>query len=94
MFAVLGTFVDFSGDAQTCIAKQHKTRADDVRPHAGDDRPLATGLDRDAGQSPPSEAVGILLALAKKQKTLEGKTVAVLGDTKVSEVVKKAIEPG
>ena len=24
MFAVVGTFVDFSGDAQTCIAKQQQ----------------------------------------------------------------------
>jgi len=25
VFAVMGTFVDFSGDAQTCVAKQHDT---------------------------------------------------------------------
>jgi hypothetical protein len=42
----------------------------------------------------PERSVDILLALAAKAKTLEGKKVAVLGDTNVTSVVKQTIEPG
>ncbi len=92
VFAVLGNFVDFSGDAQTCLAKQHNT-------------PLMTFQLTQAimNQSPPGLIVqpgvnpervdSVLVTLMKKQHTLDGKTVAVLGETTSQAVVKNSVEP-
>src|SRR4051812_13007230 len=93
VFAVLGTFIDFSGDAQTCIAKQQKRLlvTFDLTQAIMDKSPPAYIV---TPGTIPERSVSILLALAKKEKTLEGKTVAVLGDTNVSSVVKNSIEPG
>ncbi len=93
VFAVLGTFIDFSGDAQSCVAKQHHT-------------PLLTFnlTDAEIAAAPPGLVVypgatnervaRILLQLLDKQKTLKGKKAAVLGGTNESEVVNKTIVPG
>jgi hypothetical protein len=92
VFAVVGTFIDFSGDAQTCIAKDQQ-------------RILMTFNLTQAmiNQSPPGHIVtaglvpersaAILLELLQKEGTLKGKTVAVLGDTTETSVVKNTIEP-
>jgi len=93
VFAVLGTLIDFSGDAQTCIAKQQKRLL--VTFHL-----TQAILDRSppgyivTPGSIPERSVGILLDLLKKQGTLKGKTVAVLGDTNVKSVITNSIEPG
>jgi len=93
VFAVLGTFIDFSGDAQTCIPKQQKRLlvTFDLTQAIMDKSP--PGYIVTPGTI-PERSVGVLLELAKKEKTLEGKTVAVLGDTNVTSVVKNTIEPG
>jgi ABC-type branched-subunit amino acid transport system substrate-binding protein len=92
VFAVLGNFVDFSGDAQTCLAKQHKT-------------PLMTfQLSRAIiGESPPGLIIEpgvtpertdtVLINLMKTQKTLDGKKIAVLGETTSQKIVKNSVEP-
>ena len=41
VFAVIGDFVDLTGQAQPCIANQHKTVLITHRPDAGDHRPRA-----------------------------------------------------
>jgi len=93
VFAVLGTFIDFSGDAQTCIAKQQKRLlvTFDLTQAILDRSP--PGYIVTPG-SIPERSVGILLDLLKKQGTLKGKTVAVLGDTNVKSVITNSIEPG
>jgi ABC-type branched-subunit amino acid transport system substrate-binding protein len=93
VFAVLGTFIDFSGDAQTCIAKdKHKVLVTfDLTQAIMDKSP--PGLIVTPGTI-PERGVKILLELAAKQKTLEGKKVAVLGDTNVTSVVNNTIVPG
>src|SRR5215831_541566 len=72
VFAVLGTFIDFSGDAQTCVAKQQKTLlvTFDLTQAILDRSP--SGYIVTPG-SVPERSVDILLALAGKEKLLEGK---------------------
>ena len=92
VFAVLGTFVDFSGDAQTCVANQEKrvlmtfylTQSILDKSPAGLIITPANLAERSAS---------ILVQLLQKQHTLDGKTVAVLGDTTESAVVNKAVVP-
>ncbi len=93
VFAVIGSFVDFSGDAQTCVAKQH-------------DRVLMTYNLSQAimDKSPPGliiypgatneRTVTILLQLLKKEKTLKGKKVAALGGSAEASAVNGTIVPG
>ena len=92
VFAVVGTFVDFSGDAQTCIAKQeHRVLMTFNLTQAIIDK-SPPGLILTAGNIPERSA-SILVELLKKEKTLDGKTVAVLGDTTESNAVKDTIVP-
>jgi hypothetical protein len=93
VFAVLGNFVDFSGDAETCLAKQHKT-------------PLMTFQLTQAimDQSPPGMIIlpgtnpersdSVVLSLLKKQHTLDGKKVGVLGEIVSRKVVNTSVVPG
>jgi Periplasmic binding protein len=92
VFAVLGTFIDFSGDAQTCIANQkHRVLMTFNLTQAIIDRsPL--GLIVTPGDIPERQA-SILIHLLEKDHTLQGKTVAVLGDTTESSVVNATIVP-
>src|SRR5262249_18428814 len=92
VFAVMGTFVDFSGDAQTCISKQQQ-------------RPLMTFnltqpiIDRSPGGmivTPgyiPERTGQVMITLMDREKMFEGKKVAVLGDTPEATTVNKYIVP-
>jgi len=92
VFAVIGTFVDFSGDAQTCLAKQHNT-------------PLMTfQLSQTImNQSPPGMIVlpgfnpervdGVVMSLLNKQGTLNGKKVAILGEQDTQSTIQTAVVP-
>ncbi len=93
VFAVLGTFYDISGDSQVCIAKQqHRVLVTfDLTQAIINKSP--PGLIITPG-SVPERTVGILLDLAKKNNTLTGKTVGVLGDNSVASVVNGTIVPG
>ena len=92
MFAVVGTFVDFSGDAQTCIAKQQQrvlltfnlTQAILDRSPAG--LIVTPGL-------LPERTTGILVSLLEKQNLLKGKKIAVVGDGTEGTVVKNYVVP-
>jgi ABC-type branched-subunit amino acid transport system substrate-binding protein len=92
VFAVVGTFVDFSGDAQTCIAKQEKRvlMTFNLTQAIIDKSP--PGLIVTPGSLPEGSAT-ILIKLAEKEGTLKGKTVAVLGDTTEADVVNGTIMP-
>ena len=92
MFAVVGTFIDFSGDAQTCIAKQQQRvlMTFNLTQAIIDKSP--PGLIVTPGSFPEGSAT-ILIKLVQKEGTLKGKTVAVLGDTTESTVVNGTIVP-
>ena len=92
VFGVVGTFVDFSGDAQTCIANQEKRvlMTFNLTQAIIDKSP--PGLIITPGSLPEGSAT-ILIKLAEKEGTLKGKTVAVLGDTTESDVVNGTIVP-
>jgi ABC-type branched-subunit amino acid transport system substrate-binding protein len=93
VFAVMGTFIDFSGDAQTCIAKQEKRLlvTFDLTQAIMDRSP--PGYIVTPG-SIPERGVDILLSLAEKEGTLDGKKVAILGDNNVRSIIENSIEPG
>jgi ABC-type branched-subunit amino acid transport system substrate-binding protein len=92
VFAVIGNLVDFSGDAQTCVTKDHHT-------------PLITFTLTKAiiDQSPPGLIVypgstperidTVLSNLMQKQRTLSGKKVGVLGETTSQNVVNSSVIP-
>jgi ABC-type branched-subunit amino acid transport system substrate-binding protein len=92
VFAVIGNFVDFSGDAQTCLTRNHHT-------------PLVTFTLTKAiiDQSPPGLIVypgstperidSVLVDLMQKRHTLTGKKVAVLGETTSQNVVNNSVVP-
>jgi hypothetical protein len=92
VFAVIGNFVDFSGDAQTCLAKQHKTvlMTFQLTQAILDESP--PGLILIPGTT-PERIDSVLISLFKKQGTLKGKKIAVLGETTSQKVVKNSVEP-
>ena len=91
-FAVVGTFIDFSGDAQTCITKQQQRILMTFNLTQAMISQAPPGLEITAGLIPERSA-SILLELAQKQGTLKGKKVAILGDTTESTIVNNTIKP-
>jgi ABC-type branched-subunit amino acid transport system substrate-binding protein len=93
VFAVLGVFIDFTGQGQLCLAKEHKVI------HIGheldqpwiDAAPGGLMLTPDATKEGVSAALVTLLAQTGK---LKGKTVAVVGDANNESRVNKVIVPG
>ena len=93
VFAVIGTFVDFSGDAQTCVANQHKTvlMTFNLTQQIIDGSPPGLMIYPGATNE---RTVRVLLQLLNKQKKLKGKKVAVLGGSAEANTVNKTIVPG
>ena len=93
VFAVLGDFVDLTGQAQPCIAKQHKTIliTFNLTKAEIDSSPPGLMLTFNAVQE---RRVAITLDLLKKEQTLKGKTVAVLGEATTAQSVKNILVPG
>jgi ABC-type branched-subunit amino acid transport system substrate-binding protein len=92
VFAVMANFEDFSGDAQTCVAKDHNTilLTFDLTQAIMNESP--PGLLIYPGTNP--ERVDAILAdLLQKAHTLDGKKVAVLGETTSQNVVRSSVEP-
>jgi len=93
VFAVLGVFIDFSGQGQLCLSKEHKVI------HIGheldqpwiDAAPGGLMLTPDATKEGVSAALVTLLAQTGK---LKGKTVAVVGDKNNESRVNNVISPG
>jgi ABC-type branched-subunit amino acid transport system substrate-binding protein len=92
VFAVVGTFVDFSGDAQTCVANQQKRVLMTYYLTQSIINKSPAGLIVTPGDM-PERAAAILIQLLQKQHTLTGKTVAVLGDTTEAAVVNNSVVP-
>ena len=97
VFAVLGVFIDFSGDAQLCLTRDHETI------HIGheleqpwiDDSPPGLMLTPDTTKE---AAATILINLLDKQDKLKGKTVAILadsdGENRANDVIAPALKDG
>jgi hypothetical protein len=92
VFAVMGDFIDFSGDAQTCIAKDHKTvlLTFDLSQAIMNQSP--PGLIILPGTT-PERTDSVLISLLKSQHTLKGKKVAVLGELVSQNVVNGSVVP-
>ncbi len=93
VFAVLGTLADFSGDTQACITGTHKTIL------------MSFLLDKAwIDKAPPGlllapdivreRRVDVLLGLLQHEHTLNGKKVAVLGESVTKDEVSSTVEPG
>jgi hypothetical protein len=93
VFAVLGTFVDFSGDAQTCLAKDHHTVLMTFQLTQAIMNQSPPGLIILPGTN-PERVDAVLFRLLQEQHTLDGKKVAVLGETTSENVVRSSVEPG
>ena len=95
VFAVLGVFIDFTGDAQLCLTRDHNTI------HIGheleqawiDEAPGGLMLTPDTTKE---AAATILINLLAEEEMLEGKTVAVLADNdaegRANDVIVPALE--
>ena len=93
VFAVMGDFIDLTGQAQPCIAKQHKTVliTIDLTKAIVNSAPPGMLLTFDANQE---RNVSVTLELLKRQHTLDGKKVAVLGEATTENSVKTVLVPG
>jgi len=93
VFAVMGDFVDLTGQAQPCIANQHKTVliTIDLTQAIIDSSPPGMILGFDPIQE---REVSVLLELLARQHTLVGKKVAVLGEATTEKSVDTVLVPG
>jgi hypothetical protein len=95
VFAVVGSMYDPTGDAQLCVAKQHKTVliTDGLSQEMIDKAPpgllLSPGITSD-------RRLKVIMSLLKTRKILDGKKVAVLAEStatpRVNAVVKPALD--
>ncbi|HLI72300.1 MAG TPA: ABC transporter substrate-binding protein [Acidimicrobiales bacterium] len=92
VFAVLGNFVDFTGDAQTCLAKDHDTVLLTFQLTQAIMSQSPPGLIILPGET-PERTDGILVSLLKKQGTLKGKKIAILSEVDNQSVVTNAVQP-
>ncbi|HXQ62518.1 MAG TPA: hypothetical protein VN796_09305, partial [Acidimicrobiales bacterium] len=92
VFAVMGDFIDFSGDAQTCIAKDHDTvlMTFDLTQAVINQSP--PGLIILPGTT-PERTDAVLISLLKSQHILKGKKIAVLGELVSQNVVQNSVVP-
>jgi ABC-type branched-subunit amino acid transport system substrate-binding protein len=93
VFAVIGNFVDLTGQAQPCIAKQHDrvlitiNLTQEIIDSAPGGMILGFAANKERGMS-------ILLSLLESEGTLDGKKVAVLGEATTAQAVKNVLVPG
>jgi len=93
VFAVIGNFVDFSGDAQTCLAKDHNTVLVTFQLSQAIMNLSPPGLIILPGPT-PERVDTVLLNLMQKEHTLKGKKIAVLGELTSQNVVNDSVVPG
>jgi ABC-type branched-subunit amino acid transport system substrate-binding protein len=93
VFAVIGTFTDFSGDAQRCVTTTHQRvlLTHVVSQSFIDAAPPGLLI---TPEVTPERRASIVLGLLKRSGTLNGKTVAVLGEQVTQARVRSVIEPG
>jgi ABC-type branched-subunit amino acid transport system substrate-binding protein len=93
VFATIGVLYDATGAGQLCFTKQHKSIliTHELTQSVIDKAPPGTLLTIDVT---PERGVSTLITLLKKEKTLAGKTVAVLGSTNSKASIESTIVPG
>jgi hypothetical protein len=93
VFAVLGVFIDFSGEGQLCLTRDKETIhiGHELEQQWIDEAPPGMLITPDRT---PEAGVTTLLNLLEEEGTLEGKTVAVLGDQDAEGRITEVIEPG
>jgi ABC-type branched-subunit amino acid transport system substrate-binding protein len=92
VFAVVGVFLDQTGDAQLCIAREHETPLliHNISQAWMDEAPpgfLVTPT------ITPDRRLDVVLDLLARRKTLDGKTVAVLGEADTKGRIEETVEP-
>jgi hypothetical protein len=92
VFAVLGVFIDFSGDAQLCLARDKKTIhiGHELKREWIDQAPEGLLLSPDITQE---RRIDVLMSLVRQKNTLKGKKVAILSDQDSQSVVNDVIKP-
>jgi hypothetical protein len=92
VFAVLGVFIDFSGDAQLCLTRDHETIhiGHELRKGWIDEAPPGLLLTPDITAE---RRVNVLMNLVKRENFLKGKTVAILADQETKSVAESVIKP-
>ena len=93
VFALMGTFVDFTGVAHQCVTGQHHTILMTFLVDKAwmDKAPAALLISPDIAKE---RRVQVILTLLGREKTLEGKKVAVLGETVTKPTVDSTLTPG
>jgi hypothetical protein len=93
VFAVMGTMIDFSGDAQACVSNQHHTvlMSYNLTQVIMDKAP--PGLMIYPGAT-DERRVRVMLDLLQQQHTLKGHKIAVLGGNNEAAMVHRVIVPG
>ncbi len=92
VFAVVGVFIDQSGDAQLCIAKNHKTVEiiHNVSQSWIDQAPKGLLL---TPNITTDRRLNVILDLLAQRKTLKGKKVAVLTQADSKDRVEELVDP-
>jgi hypothetical protein len=92
VFAVLGVFIDFSGDAQLCLTRDKETVhiGHELKREWIDESPPGLLLTPDISQE---RRIEVLMSLVRQKNTLEGKKVAVLSDQDSQNVAADVIKP-
>jgi ABC-type branched-subunit amino acid transport system substrate-binding protein len=92
VFAVLGVFIDFSGDAQLCLARDKKTIhiGHELKRAWIDQAPEGLLLSPDITQE---RRIDVLMSLVRQKNTLKGKKVAILSDQDSQSVANDVIKP-
>lgn len=93
VFAVLGVFIDFTGEGQLCLSRDHDTihLGHELEQPWIDGSPPALMLSPDSTKEGQAERV---INLLDEEGTLEGRTVAVLADQDSQGRVDDVIVPG
>ncbi len=92
VFAVIGSMYDPTGDAQLCVAKQHKTAliTDGLTQAIIDKAPpgllISPGITSD-------RRLKVIMSLLKERHTLDGKTVAILTEAASTSPADSVVKP-
>lgn len=93
VFAVLGVFIDFTGEGQLCLTRDHETVhiGHELEQRWIDEAPPGLLLTPDTTKE---GRAGVLLEVLAEEGTLDGRRVAVVGDQDTEQRVNDLIVPG
>lgn len=93
VFAVLGVFIDFTGEGQLCLTREHETVhiGHELEQRWIDEAPPGLLLTPDTTKE---GRANVLLEVLAQEGTLDGRTVAVVGDQDAQPRVEDLVVPG